>query len=146
MSRSGREVVTAETCRACGVCCVSMRDQEVYCDVTVEDERRLGKRFVRLNVLRPRPVDLLANALGGTMIPQGAIKTAWRQQESGPLKGTEVCACVALRGTVLKKTSCAVYDNRPKACREAVKPGDHNCRALRQMIRDAIERDEGKNG
>jgi len=50
-----RETITKKTCLSCGACCVSLREQVAYCDVTREDEKRLGKKFVRLNVLYPRP-------------------------------------------------------------------------------------------
>ena len=136
-----KEIITKETCLECGVCCVSLHDQPAYCDVTKEDEARLGKRFVRLHVIHASYVDRLAHAIDGNRITEGAIATKWRMQKSGPMKGAELCACVALRGVVLKKVACSVYTNRPRACRVAVKPGDRSCRWLRRRIREAIERE-----
>lgn len=138
------EKITAATCRSCGICCVSLTESEIYCDVTVEDMKRLSKDFVRKNVIRPRLVDRLAHALDGNRIPDGAIKTVWKTQKAGPLKGTEVCACAALRGSVLRKVSCSVYAHRPQVCRVAVVPGDRACRQVRGMFQrllDDLERD-----
>ena len=98
MKTIAREKITAATCRSCGICCVSLTDSEVYCDVTVEDMKRLSKGFVKKNVVLPRAIDRLAHLIDGNYIPDGAIKTVWSAQKAGPLKGTEVCACVALRG------------------------------------------------
>ncbi len=38
--------------------------------------------------------------------------------------------CVALRGKLGRKVSCAIYDYRPKGCR-MVEPGDRRCLAAR---------------
>ena len=51
-----------------------------------------------------------------------------------------MCACIALRGTLLEKTSCSVYDKRPEVCRNAVKPGDKICRDIRAFYRANLER------
>lgn len=126
-----KERITSATCRSCGACCVSHEDQETYCDVTAADEKRLGKRFVRLHVLRSGPFDMLAAAVDGAEIPPGAIATEWRRQKAGPHAGYEMNACVALRGSVGSRVSCSVYANRPRACRVAVKPGDRVCREIR---------------
>ena len=134
-----KETITAKTCLSCGACCVSYHDQEVFCDVTPTDEERLGRTFVRLNVLRPRIIDTLGAAIDGRHLPYGAIKTKWRKMRTGPLKGYEVCGCVALQGTVLEKVSCKVYEKRPDACRNAVKPGDKTCRQIRRMVLEKLE-------
>jgi Fe-S-cluster containining protein len=123
--------VTAKDCLTCGVCCVSLRDQDCFCDLTPEDEKRLGAAWVRRNVLRARLFDLIAS---GGRVPWGAIKTKWRKQRAGPLKGAEACMCVALRGNLLHKVSCSVYEKRPRTCREAVKPGNRTCLWLRREI------------
>lgn len=82
--------LTSKDCLTCGICCVSLVDQEDYCNVTEQDKARLGKRFVRLNVVQPSG---------------DAIKTQWRVQRSGPLKGVEACTCVALRGSLGKRSA-----------------------------------------
>lgn len=135
-----KEKITPATCRSCGICCVSLTSNEVYCDVTVEDMKRLSKGFVKKNVLRPRLFDQLALALDGNRIPDGAIKTVWTKQKAGPLKGVEVCACAALRGSVMQNVSCAVYENRPHVCRVAVVPGDKACRDVRSLFQAMLER------
>lgn len=118
----------SEDCRGCGACCVSLTDSDVYADVTPKDEERLGKKFVRLNVV------------------DGAIKTRWLRQRSGPFKGVEACSCVALRGSLFHKVYCAVYANRPTVCRKAVNPGDRTCRQARRLFRDCIESESERDG
>jgi Fe-S-cluster containining protein len=115
----------AETpdCLTCGLCCVSLEDQDEYCNVDAKDEARLGKRFVRLNVVN------------------GAIKTKWKLQRSGPLKGAEACACVALQGSVGHRVRCSVYEIRPKVCHTAVKPGDRACHQVRRLFNEMLERE-----
>lgn len=129
-----KEKITAATCRSCGICCISLTESEVYCDVTVED----------MNVIRPRLFDRLAHAIDGNRIPDGAIKTVWTEQTSGPLKGIQVCACAALRGSVMRKVSCSVYENRPRVCRVAVVPGDKACRQVREMFQRLLDRLENE--
>lgn len=139
-----KEKITADTCRSCGICCVSLTESEVYCDVTVEDMKRLSKGFVRKNVVRPRLFDRLAHAIDGNYIPDGALKTVWNEQKAGPLKGVEVCACVALRGSVMHKVSCSIYEQRPRACRIAVVPGDKACRQVREQFQRLLDELENK--
>lgn len=129
-------------CRACGLCCVSLQDQPFFCDVTEEDMKRLGKRFVRLNVIYTDPFSQLLAAMEGRWYPIAAIKTKWRTQRRGPLQSTQACTCVALRGSLLKQVSCRVYERRPESCREAIQPGDEECLALRRATFEAIERDK----
>jgi len=116
----------APDCRACGLCCVSVYDQEVFCDVVESDCERLGVAWVKRNVMFPT---LFEQLVGG--VPP-AIKTKWMAQRSGPMRGESACVCVALRGTLLKRVWCAVYDKRPQTCRDAVKPGDPVCLDLRR--------------
>ncbi len=120
--------MTTDDCRACGLCCVSVYDQDVFCDVDEADCERLGVAWVRRNVLFPT---LFEQLVGG--VPP-AIKTRMRVQRSGSMRGESACVCVALRGTLLKKVSCSVYDLRPQTCRESVKPGDPVCLDLRGKL------------
>lgn len=114
-------------------------EQDAFCDVTPKDVERLGKKFVRLNVLRSRPIDVLAAAIDGADYPSAAIKTKWREQRAGTIKGFRLNMCAALRGSVMHKVSCSVYDDRPHVCREAVKPGDRTCREIRRSFKTTID-------
>jgi Fe-S-cluster containining protein len=134
-----KESITAADCRKCGACCVAPYEQDTFCDVTPEDEERLGKKFVRLNVLNSRAIDILAAAIDGANYPSAAIKTKWRESKVGTLKGYRFNTCIALRGSVMHKVSCDVYEDRPRACREAVKPGDRTCREIRRTFKSTIE-------
>ena len=138
--RRPRERITAKSCLTCGACCWSPVDQPAYCDVSATDAGRLSKKFVRLNVLQTRPVDLLAAAIDGAQMPHGAIRTKWVTQKAGPFKGVDALVCAALRGSIFHRVSCSVYDKRPRTCRVAVVPGDKACRQLRQMFKEAVER------
>ncbi len=137
--RQAREEITAKTCLSCGACCVSLREQDSYCDVTPKDEERLGKKFVRLNVLHFRPFDSLIRTISGQEPAYGAIKTKWVEQKSGPFKGISTCQCAALEGTIFEKARCSVYDKRPAVCHTAVKPGDRWCRELRRLLRGQLD-------
>lgn len=128
-------------CRECGLCCVSPHDQECFCDLLEEDEKRLGSRTLRGKVVYPTFFDQLAHEIDGRHIP-AAIKTRWVEQKAGPLKGISTCSCVFLQGSLLKKVSCQVYEKRPRACRVAVKPGDRTCKTLRKMTRDLLQDSE----
>jgi Fe-S-cluster containining protein len=140
-----REKITPKTCLSCGACCVSLREQDAYCDVTSEDEKRLGKKFVRLNVLYPRPFDVLLAAVDGQRLVYGAIKTKWVEQKSGPFKGVSTCQCAALKGAIFKNVRCSVYEMRPHVCHVAVKPGDKWCREIRHLLREQLETLETMN-
>ena len=123
-----RAKITASDCTSCGLCCISLNDQDAFCDVTTKDEALLGKKFVRLHVLRPSLFDRLTSEA-----PHGVIKTKWRKTTKGPLRGISLCGCVALVGDAMHRTKCSVYKRRPRVCREAVKPGDKTCRWLRDQ-------------
>ena len=131
--------VTKDDCRSCGACCVSLEGQDVYCDITEDDEKKLSKRFVKLNVLHSSPMDLLTASMDGSFWPQAAIRTKWTKQRTGPFKGIEACQCVALHGSLMHRTSCSIYKNRPQTCRKAVKPNDKTCRWVRSEMKAAAE-------
>jgi Fe-S-cluster containining protein len=115
--------LTSKDCLTCGICCIALEDQGEYANVTEKDKTQLGKRFVRLHVV------------------QDAVKTKWRVQRSGPLKGVSACACVALRGSLMHQVSCSVYSVRPEVCRKAVKPGDRTCLQVRRMFQELLVRE-----
>jgi Fe-S-cluster containining protein len=124
-------------CRACGLCCVCNWDQDSFCDLLEEDEKRLGSRILRGKVVRPTPFEQLAAELDGKYVP-ASIKTHWVEQISGPLKGISTCSCVFLRGSLLKKVFCQVYEKRPRVCRIAVNSGDRTCKIIRKMTENLL--------
>lgn len=69
-----------------------------------------------------------------------ALRTKWRKQRVGPLRGVAVCGCICLEGSVLHRVQCKVYNRRPMVCRTAVKPGDRCCHKIRELYLDGIER------
>lgn len=140
--RAKRLPVTKPDCLSCGACCVAPNDQEVFCDVEEKDLERLGSAWVRRNVLLSSSLDRFAAALGGqSRDAYGAIKTRWTMQRSGPLKGFELCSCVALKGSVMSGVKCSVYEKRPETCRTAVIPGDRTCREIRRAFTDLQDQD-----
>jgi hypothetical protein len=128
-------------CRSCGLCCMSLHDQEAYCDVEPEDLERLPRAWVRKNVMFSSGFDMLCSAIDGGRAPYGAIRTAWKQQRRGPLKGITACVCVALRGSMMQRVGCSIYSKRPRACREALNPGDKECLEARRMLTEATLRE-----
>lgn len=120
-------------CRSCGLCCVAPYDQEAFADLEADDFKRLSRSWVRRNVLFAAPFDLLVQALEGARSVQAAVKTRWKKVKAGPLQGCQVCACVSLRGSPGNQVSCAIYDRRPRTCRESVNPGDRTCLQIRSM-------------
>lgn len=125
-------------CQRCGFCCVSPHEQDSFCDVDDTDIERMGIRLARANVLVHSVFDQALSMIEGRALPPGAIMTKWRHQQAGPFKGIDICACVFLRGSLMNQVSCRIYDRRPRACREAVKPGDRSCRELRRMFRNYL--------
>lgn len=132
-------------CLSCGLCCVVMRDQDAFCDVTPKDLEKLDRRWIGRNVLFPSAIDTFAAMIDGAHLPFGAIATKWREVKDGPLKGIEVCACVALRGNVGHAVKCSIYAKRPQVCHDAVKPGDRTCFDIRRLVNEAVEREAAKD-
>lgn len=118
-------------CRTCGLCCTSPYEQDVFVDLTGGDLKRLGPYLTRKYVLGPDTVTMLLQAIDGHVHDYSALITKSRIQRAGPYKGLTVCCCAFLRGSVLNQVSCRIYERRPKACREAIRPGDGTCKALR---------------
>jgi Fe-S-cluster containining protein len=105
-------------CRSCGACCVNPpvnRDAEFPWWVEIADGDRLLARpdLVRKLVVRD---------------PDGVAH----------LRLTSDGRCLALRGTVQGRTSCAIYNDRPTPCR-TVQPGDALC--LRYRHEHGIQSD-----
>jgi Fe-S-cluster containining protein len=115
-------VSDAFDCLTCGACCVAnVPEQTAYAETTWTDERRLGRSFVRLNVLRPTRAGMTER---GMRVPHGAVRTVQRGGHT---------VCVALDGTVGGKVSCSVYARRPRVCRSSCEPGDDVCRMHRRQ-------------
>lgn len=113
-------------CLKCGVCCISLQDQDCYADVTDKDFQKLTPREKKQVV----DFDGIQILLSGR---NGAIATKWRKVRQGLLKTYEVCACVFLVGSPLVKCRCRIYGRRPESCRIAVKPGDKTCKEVRRL-------------
>jgi len=133
-------------CMACGLCCVATSTQEAFCDLDDADLETLadalGDRWIRRNVMFASTFDMLARRFdGGGQGADMAIKTKILPINSGPLKGCESCACVALKGVPMKKVSCSIYENRPRACQTAVNPGDRTCLEIRRLYQDFVDRE-----
>lgn len=124
--------ITAEHCRQCGLCCVAPHDQDVFADVTERDVKRLNRRWAARNVVSTNLFNQALAMIDGYRLPYAAIRTRWNYQCCGPLKGTEACMCAALKGSLLHRTSCTIYERRPQICRTAVKPGGRACRQIRK--------------
>ena len=131
-----RERITKKTCLSCGACCVAHSSSKIFCDVSEEDEKRLGKKFVRLHILHFHPLDMLAAMIDDKPIPNGGIKTQWTKQHSGPFRGQELRTCAMLDGSVMNRVRCRIYDKRPSVCHTAVVPGDPVCRAIRKAFQE----------
>jgi Fe-S-cluster containining protein len=61
--------------------------------------------------------------------------SAERYQRGGPLHGLRVDGCAALRGSLFRSVSCAIYEERPSVCREFV-PGSKRCKDSRASLID----------
>jgi Fe-S-cluster containining protein len=125
-------------CTTCGACCVCSWGQRTFCDVTAADEKRLGPALVRRNVLRPDAFALFDGACMGREEPDGVLKTHVLESRAGAFKGMPLTACIFLCGSVFHNVACRVYENRPRVCRTAVKPGDKACKALRKRLLQEI--------
>ena len=122
-------------CRTCGACCISYHDQDAFCNVTINDVKRMGKRAQK-HVIGFDPFDMLCAGISGRGLPYAAIETEWRTMKAGPFKGIDICCCVFLRGSVLNRSSCRIYNERPHVCRMAVKPGTKQCKEIRRLLLD----------
>ena len=134
-----RESVTSETCVSCGACCIAPYDQDAYADIEEKDMKRMGKKLVRRLVVYADPIGMLIASVAGQPAVGPAIKTRWRKARAGPMRGIRMCSCAALKGDVMKKVECSIYDVRPRICRTFV-PGSEACRHARSTLRTVDER------
>lgn len=127
--------VAKPDCRRCGLCCISLTDEETWAEVTLADAERLGSPWCKRHVIGHDVVyQMTRAAVEGKAAYLGGIETKWREVKAGPLKGVEACACVALRGSLMHRVSCRIYDKRPKVCKTALSPGDPACLETREKV------------
>ncbi len=101
-------------CLRCGACCAATTSAtEGYVDLTARDLRRL-----------PPPYRAAAERMPSPRMPTRVRASA--------------TACAALRGTIGRRVTCAVYDARPTACRK-LRPGSRACRMLRELVLDVVD-------
>lgn len=122
-------------CRRCGLCCISLTGERIWAEVDIDDAERLGSAWCKRHVIgHDVTMQLIREAQTGRKALLGGIETVWREVKTGPLAGVEVCACVALRGSVMNRVSCRVYDRRPKICKTALTPGEPACLRARAKV------------
>lgn len=93
-------------CRACGACCAPQLADAFYVGVSEADVARMTRRWRERHVA------------------EGAILTK--------LDPVGRCVCVALRGTVGQRVSCAIYERRPDECRR-FQAGSRECLEARRQ-------------
>lgn len=93
-------------CRTCGACCAPQRNDAVYVGVTPADVARMTRLWRERHVAH------------------GAILTK--------LDPVGRCVCVALRGAVGQRVSCAIYGRRPQECRSFT-AGSKECLTARRQ-------------
>jgi Fe-S-cluster containining protein len=107
-------------CRKCGLCCLSGNwngpRSLPFVELGKREAARLWKKHPKLVVLDDSP-------------PTGMAFKAPNSFSLDVKNGR----CAALRGTVLRKTSCSIYKDRPFACRE-FEPGSVLCLAFRKRV------------
>lgn len=137
------EKFTSKTCLSCGVCCVSLHDQDVFADVDEDDLRRMGAKLSRKLCIRFSLFDILLRTTPKAGKALGAIRTKDVEETSGPLKGISSYRCACLEGSLLKKVKCSIYKVRPECCR-IFEPGNASCRWMRSQFKQAAK--ENKDG
>lgn len=116
-------------CQRCGACCVSVLDEQGYCDLEPTDLRRLSPEFIAANVLTSDDEVELRDSNGRPFYAM--IKVKKQRMRAGPFAGNSLSLCAALEGDVLHNVRCTIYEQRPRACRRAIKSGDKACLRLR---------------
>ena len=104
-------------CTRCGLCCFawSWNGRNLpFVEVDDREGKKIHKKHPGLVVVDTTP-------------PTGMI---FKQPNSLTL-AIKNGRCAALRGTMLKKVSCSIYEDRPRACRD-FKPGDSICLSIRR--------------
>jgi len=91
-------------CRTCGACCISdfAGAPAGYVALDAKDITKLSPRYRRMYV-----VDNIGRCLDGST--EDGMRLATKETKDGTV-------CVALRGSVGSRVSCAIYGRRPKDC------------------------------
>lgn len=105
-------------CETCGACCRASSFMEFplrpFADMTDTEAQEIEEKH-------PGSVTLTVPS-GWTFDPQRFVMA---------IKSGEHGRCVALKGKVGKKVSCAIYEDRPSTCRE-FEPGSEHCLEARR--------------
>ncbi len=98
-------------CLPCGACCASPFIGEGYIRLEKDEERGLARTGLPVLIIVPDPEDRIV--MLGTKC-----------------NGEGIRVCAALTGRVGKQVACAIYEERPKLCRqfEAGSPECHQAR------------------
>lgn len=108
-------------CETCGACCRASSFMDLvplrpFADMTDTEAEEIETKH-------PGSVTLTSPS-GWTFDPQRFVMS---------IKQGEYGRCVALRGKVGKKVSCAIYEDRPETCRE-FEPGSERCLEVRRKV------------
>lgn len=131
--------VVKPDCTKCGICCVSVHEQECVCALTHEDLLKFPPRFIAKNVIEFSLLDQLAYNT-----PPAALRTKFSQTNKGFFAGFEFLVCCQLDGQVGHKVRCRIYKTRPAICRKVIKSGDLVCIGLREAYKKLFEQDQSK--
>jgi uncharacterized protein len=101
--------ISADDCRSCGACCGPPYVADHYIDLTDTDVARLSTHYKRAHVKRGPPPALATKCTNDGVV------------------------CVALQGSLGTSVPCAIYEQRPDACR-AFRPGSRACLRLRAQV------------
>jgi Fe-S-cluster containining protein len=123
----GRRLPTVKLpeCRACGACCVDDYDYGIVADLNDEDEKRLGSR-------RMKWLAVDASTLKAYRLPPALAGLDGRAYATGSTLRNGFIVCKALRGTVGRRCSCIVYEDRPEVCRDFKRGGPSCIEALQR--------------
>lgn len=119
----------------CGACCVSLENDQAFCNVDEEDQKRLDRRFLAKHL---RTVYF---PMEGTAEEALAVKDI--KAKTGPLKGIHMNVCVALRGSPMSRVSCSIYSKCPKVC-DSIKAGDKTCLRICRLFQAAADAEQRK--
>lgn len=109
-------------CRTCGACCVAPYEATEFVDLLPKDFEQLSKGYQR------------------RVNEQGAFGALDLVSVCLPVVVTvDETRCLALRGTVMGRVCCAIYERRPYVCR-IFKPDSRDCFAVRRSMENNVVR------
>lgn len=103
-------------CRTCGACCLSRawnHDDGPFADVGDDEAERIEAKKPNAIVYCP---------------PSG-----WAFRETQLAMRVANGRCVALKGSVGRRVSCSIYEDRPSGCAE-FEPGSEACLEIRRKV------------